>query len=45
MTDEQERALVAYMRTLTDGYPECADPRVPPGTPSPFADIALPPAP
>ena len=46
MTDEQERALVAFMRTLTDGYPEWGDdPRVPPGTPSPFADVALPPAP
>ena len=42
----EERALVAFMLTLTDGYPDWgADPKVPPGTPSPFAAVALPPAP
>ena len=46
MSTAQERALVAFMRTLTDGYPEWGnDPRVLPGTPSPFAGVALPPAP
>jgi hypothetical protein len=34
------------MQTLTDGYAEWGqDPRVPPGTPSPFAQVPLPPAP
>ncbi len=42
----EEADIVAFMRTLTDGYPEWGDdPKVPPGTPSPFADTALPPAP
>ena len=46
LTEAEERALVAFMRTLTDGYPEWGnDPKVPPGTPSPFAQVALPPAP
>lgn len=46
LSASQERALVAFMETLTDGYPEWGqDPAVPPGTPSPFADVALPPAP
>jgi cytochrome c peroxidase len=46
LSEEQEQALVAFMQTLTDGYPDWGgDPRVPPGTPSPFVDVALPPAP
>lgn len=46
LSAEQEQALVAFMQTLTDGYAEWGqDPRVPPGTPSPFAQVPLPPAP
>lgn len=46
LSEPQERALVAFMRTLTDGYPDWGqDPRVPPGTASPFAQVLLPPAP
>jgi len=34
----EEKAIVAFMKTLTDDYPEWGgDPLVPPGTPSPFA--------
>lgn len=41
-----EAALVAFMKTLTDGYPDWGnDPKVPPGMPSPFAVTPLPPAP
>jgi cytochrome c peroxidase len=37
LTAREEAAVVAFMRTLTDGYSFWArDPRVPPGTPSPF---------
>jgi cytochrome c peroxidase len=46
LSEEQELALVAFMQTLTDGYPEWGeDPRVPPGTASPFENVALPPSP
>ena len=46
LSETEELALVAFMQTLTDGYPDWGkDPRVPPGTPSPFADTPLPPAP
>jgi cytochrome c peroxidase len=46
LSAREEAALVAFMKTLTDGYPEWGkDPRVPPGTPSPFAHIVLPSAP
>ena len=46
LSTDQEQALVAFMKTLTDGYPIWGDDaRVPPGTPSPYADVALPPAP
>jgi len=46
MSERQELALVAFMQTLTDGYPDWGqDPKVPPGTPSPFAVVAFPPAP
>ncbi len=37
LTTAQEKAVVAFMGTLTDDYPEWGnDPLVPPGTPSPF---------
>ncbi|MCB1864975.1 MAG: hypothetical protein KDG50_06060 [Chromatiales bacterium] len=37
LSDEDERALVAFMRTLTDGYPDWGgDSRVPPGTAAPL---------
>ncbi|MFO1478043.1 MAG: cytochrome c peroxidase [Verrucomicrobiota bacterium] len=46
LTDEEEAAVVLFMKTLTDGYPDWgADPNVPPGTPSPFAATPLPPFP
>ena len=46
MSEQDELALVAFMRTLTDGYPDWGqDPKVPPGTASPFANVAFPPAP
>jgi cytochrome c peroxidase len=46
LSAEEEQALVAFMKTLTDGYPDWGqDPKVPPGTPSPFAATILPPAP
>jgi len=44
LTAAEERALVAFMKTLTDGYPEWGrDPRVRPGTPSPFRETPFPP--
>ncbi|BAV34943.1 cytochrome C [Sulfuricaulis limicola] len=44
LTPEEEAALVAFMKTLTDGYPDWGkDPKVPPGTPSPFAYMVPPP--
>jgi cytochrome c peroxidase len=46
LTAEEEAALVAFMKTLTDGYPDWGrDPGVPPGTPSPFAATPFPPLP
>jgi cytochrome c peroxidase len=46
LTADEEAALVAFMETLTDGYAEWGnDPNVPPGTPSPFAELVLPPMP
>jgi len=43
LTAEEEAALVAFMKTLTDGYPDWGnDPAVPPGTPSPFDRLDLP---
>jgi len=46
LTAEEETALVAFMKTLTDGYPDWGnDPAIPPGTPSPFDRIDLPVAP
>ena len=39
LTLAEEKAVVAFMKTLTDNYPEWGnDPLVPPGTPSPFVD-------
>jgi len=39
LTAKEEKALVAFMKTLTDDYPVWGnDPDVPPGTPSPFAE-------
>jgi cytochrome c peroxidase len=46
LTPEEESDLVAFMRTLTDNYPAWGrDPKVPPGTPSPFAATPFPPFP
>ena len=46
LTQAQEDDLVAFMETLTDAYPDWGgDPRVPPGTPSPYRDVTLPAAP
>jgi cytochrome c peroxidase len=46
LDEHEEAALVAFMKTLTDGYPEWGnDPKVPPGTPSPFANVHFPPMP
>lgn len=37
LTTDEERAIVAFMLTLTDDYPKWGkDPRVPPGSPAPF---------
>ena len=42
---EEEEAIVAFLKTLTDNYPEWGnDPRVPPGSPPAFSTIVLPPA-
>jgi cytochrome c peroxidase len=44
LSTDEEQALVAFMKTLTDGYPDWGkDPRVPPGTPSPFTGVLPPP--
>ena len=46
LSEAEERALVAFLKTLTDGYPEWGgDPGVPPGTPSPYAGTPFPPLP
>lgn len=38
LTADEEQAIVAFMKTLTDDYPAWGnDPDVPPGTPSPYA--------
>jgi cytochrome c peroxidase len=37
LTSDEELAIVAFMKTLTDDYPSWGnDPNVPPGTPSPY---------
>ncbi|MGR8933535.1 MAG: cytochrome-c peroxidase [Gammaproteobacteria bacterium] len=42
----EETAIVAFLKTLTDDYPEWGgDPNVPPGTASPFAETPFPPMP
>ncbi|MGR9043812.1 MAG: cytochrome-c peroxidase [Gammaproteobacteria bacterium] len=46
LTPEEELALVAFLKTLTDGYPDWGnDPRVPKGTPSPYQNTPFPPIP
>ncbi len=46
LTADEEAALVAFLQTLTDGYPDWGnDPSVPPGSPSPFAETPFPPLP
>jgi cytochrome c peroxidase len=46
LTATEERAIVAFLKTLTDDYPTWGnDPKVPVGTPSPFAPVAPPPPP
>lgn len=43
LTQQEEADVVAFMKTLTDNYPATGqDPNVPPGTPSPFANLAIP---
>ena len=38
LTDDEEKAIVAFLKTLTDDYPDWGnDPLVPPGTPSPYS--------
>ncbi|MDD5461769.1 MAG: cytochrome c peroxidase [Methylococcales bacterium] len=40
---DEEKAIVAFMKTLTDDYPKWGkDRRVPPGTPSPFPEVKPP---
>lgn len=37
LTQDEERAIVAFMKTLTDDYPAWGnDPLIPPGTPTPY---------
>ena len=46
LTEEEEAAIVAYLKTFTDNYPKWGkDPAVPPGTPSPYAELPFPPFP
>lgn len=43
LTADEEKAIVAFMKTLTDDYPKWGKDRlVPPGTPSPFTEVSLP---
>ncbi len=43
LTLDEESDIVAFLKTLTDDYPESGeDPSIPPGTPSPFADYTPP---
>ncbi len=43
LTTDEEKAIVAFMKTLTDDYPKWGkDQRVPPGTPSPFPEVKPP---
>lgn len=42
LTGEEEQALLAFLQTLTDGYPQWGgDPAIPAPTPSPYAQPAL----
>lgn len=46
LTAGEEKAVVAFLKTLTDDYPKWGnDPLVPPGTPSPFLPAQFPPLP
>ena len=43
LTADEEKAIVAFMKTLTDDYPKWGkDRRVPSGTPSPFPEVKPP---
>jgi cytochrome c peroxidase len=43
LTVDEEKAIVAFMKTLTDDYPKWGkDPLVSPGTPSPFPNVKPP---
>ena len=43
LSSTEEQALVAFLGTLTDDYPTWGnDPKIPPGTNSPFAPIKIP---
>jgi cytochrome c peroxidase len=43
LTDKEENAIVAFLKTLTDDYPKWGfDRRVPPWSPAPFAQPAKP---
>lgn len=43
LSDDEEKALVAFLKTLTDDYPKWGhDRRVPPWSPSPFAQTVKP---
>ena len=43
LTTQEEKAIVAFMKTLTDDYPKWGkDRRVPPGTLSPFPEVKPP---
>lgn len=43
LTTGEEKAVIAFLKTLTDDYPKWGnDPLVPPGTPSPFAQAQFP---
>lgn len=43
LTTHEEKAIVAFMKTLTDDYPKWGiDRRVPPGPPSPFTEVKPP---
>lgn len=42
LTAEEELAVVAFLKTLTDDYPSTGgDPKVPAGTPSPFSEAVF----
>jgi cytochrome c peroxidase len=46
LSADEESAVVAFLKTLTDDYPNWGnDPLVPKGTPSPFANTSFPPFP